>query len=161
MRSVEFVVLIEVMIQEHDGDPNLSRLGSLPYEQLKLVSGMLRTEVTITIADFEVDFARTTAVVKREALYRTLIRAGLPKELLGELFAKSRRQIEIDRRAHGGKRDIRGRPKNIERDLAYEIAGAWDSLKASEPDYAARLAAIHESFPKTSLASICRLVGRD
>lgn len=154
-------MLIEFVMQEHQGDPHLSRLGGLPYEQLKLVSGMLKTKITVRIENFEADFARTVAVVKREALYRDLLCAGLPKDLLGELFSKSRRQIEIDRRAHAKPGVIRGRPRTVGRDLAYEIAGAWDSLRASEPDYATRLSAIHEMYPHVGLASICQIVARD
>lgn len=158
LSKVEMIVIFHV-IYEHNGDhPVLAQLAALPVEALSRVLEMSAATIEVSMESVDGNMERTAKILEREALYKRLLVAGAPKEMLGRHFAKSRRQVESDRQAAGLSAAIAGRPRRIGTEQAYEIAGHWERLKEEEPGFPERVVMLHELFPDVGLASLCNLL---
>ena len=158
LSAAERIQIFQVFITHRNKDPIIASVTKLPYSQVSMLLGMMTVKVQVTFEQVAANLQRMNLLVRRENLYRQLLLLGAPKKMLYRYFAKSRREIEYDRRLAGIQAAHTGRPRAISTKLAYEIVGHWDRLKGEEQDFATRLIQIHERYPETTVASLYRLL---
>ena len=154
----EKLVLFQLALQQNCNHPDLAKIAEYSMEQVARIMDMTKAKIVLSLERVDLSLERIARLLDYEAVYNKLLTKGAPKAMLRKYFAKTRRQIEEDRRVAGVSAAIIGRPRKINNEKAYEIVGHWERLKEEAPGFVERFLLVHEIYPEISLASLYRLL---
>ena len=152
------MALFHVACETNNDNPKLAKVAGLSVDLTVRVLETAFIGYEVHIGNIERSIQRTFRLARRDLLYKNLLLAGAPKEMLGQHFSKTRREIELDRKKEGIRAVHAGRPPALESDLAYEILGHWEVLCEDIHDYAECIYALHLAFPTIAVTSLHALV---